>query len=50
MTQVNELQGAGGFSHLRQDIVLPSLQRAVVMAQAPQSDGVFFKVPKVIQR
>ena len=36
LTQVNELQGAGGFSHLRQDIVLPSLQRAVVTAQAPR--------------
>jgi Asp-tRNA(Asn)/Glu-tRNA(Gln) amidotransferase C subunit len=26
------------------------LQRDVVMPQAPESDGIFFKVPKVIER
>jgi aspartyl-tRNA(Asn)/glutamyl-tRNA(Gln) amidotransferase subunit C len=35
---------------LREDVRRPSLDRAVVMAQAPETDGVFFKVPKVIER
>jgi len=28
----------------------PSLPRAAVMPEAPESDGAFFKVPKVIER
>jgi aspartyl-tRNA(Asn)/glutamyl-tRNA(Gln) amidotransferase subunit C len=35
---------------LREDMVRPSLDRAPVMAAAPETDGVFFKVPKVIER
>ena len=35
---------------LRADAVRPSLDRAAVMAAAPESDGRFFKVPKVIER
>jgi aspartyl-tRNA(Asn)/glutamyl-tRNA(Gln) amidotransferase subunit C len=35
---------------LRLDIVQPSLDRADVMASAPETDGRFFKVPKVIER
>jgi aspartyl-tRNA(Asn)/glutamyl-tRNA(Gln) amidotransferase subunit C len=35
---------------LREDVVRQSLDRAPVMAQAPETDGVFFKVPKVIER
>lgn len=35
---------------LREDIVQPSLDRAEVMAAAPETDGRFFKVPKVIER
>ena len=35
---------------LRQDVVVPSLDRAVVLAEAPETDGRFFKVPKVIER
>jgi aspartyl-tRNA(Asn)/glutamyl-tRNA(Gln) amidotransferase subunit C len=35
---------------LRADVVLPSLDRAAVMAAAPETDGRFFKVPKVIER
>jgi aspartyl-tRNA(Asn)/glutamyl-tRNA(Gln) amidotransferase subunit C len=35
---------------LRKDEVRPSLDRAAVMAEAPESDGRFFKVPKVIER
>ena len=37
-------------SVLRQDAVQPCLDRGVVMAEAPETDGVFFKVPKVIER
>lgn len=41
-----ELTGAG----LREDSVRPSLDRKAVMATAPETDGRFFKVPKVIER
>jgi aspartyl-tRNA(Asn)/glutamyl-tRNA(Gln) amidotransferase subunit C len=50
LAQVSELDGAGGASELRQDVHVPSLQRATVMPQAPETDGAFFKVPKVIER
>jgi aspartyl-tRNA(Asn)/glutamyl-tRNA(Gln) amidotransferase subunit C len=50
LAQVSELEGAGGASELRQDVQVPSLQRATVTPQAPETDGVFFKVPKVIER
>src|SRR5271155_4694551 len=35
---------------LRADVVQPSVDRSVVMAAAPETDGRFFKVPKVIER
>ena len=35
---------------LRRDEVRPSLDRAEVMSAAPDTDGRFFKVPKVIER
>ena len=35
---------------LRGDTPRPSLQREAVMAAAPETDGSFFKVPKVIER
>jgi aspartyl-tRNA(Asn)/glutamyl-tRNA(Gln) amidotransferase subunit C len=35
---------------LRADVVRPSLDRAAVMQEAPETDGRFFKVPKVIER
>jgi aspartyl-tRNA(Asn)/glutamyl-tRNA(Gln) amidotransferase subunit C len=41
--------GAAG-ADLRQDAVRPSLDRRAVMAAAPETDGRFFKVPKVIER
>ncbi|MGA8743563.1 MAG: Asp-tRNA(Asn)/Glu-tRNA(Gln) amidotransferase subunit GatC [Terracidiphilus sp.] len=50
LAQVNEIEGAGGQGLLRQDTVRPSLDRAAVMAEAPETDKVFFKVPKVIER
>ena len=37
-------------AQLRADEIEPSLNRAVVMLQAPETDGAFFKVPKVIER
>ena len=53
MAQVGEMLGGVadtmGIS-LRADAVRPSLDRAAVMAEAPESDGRFFKVPKVIER
>jgi len=53
MAQVSEmldgtLDDCGG--ELRKDTVAPSLDRAAVMDTAPETDGKFFKVPKVIER
>ncbi|MGA9587640.1 MAG: Asp-tRNA(Asn)/Glu-tRNA(Gln) amidotransferase subunit GatC [Terracidiphilus sp.] len=50
LAQISELEGAGGEGSLRKDAVRPSLDRVVVMAEAPETDQVFFKVPKVIER
>ena len=46
----SELQTSAGTNVLRGDGVLPSLDRAAVMRQAPEADQVFFKVPKVIEK
>ena len=40
----------GATAFLRPDEVVPSLSREKVLACAPDTDGVFFKVPKVIER
>jgi aspartyl-tRNA(Asn)/glutamyl-tRNA(Gln) amidotransferase subunit C len=53
MAQVGEMLGGVADStgaSLRRDTVRPSLDRVAVMAAAPESDGRFFKVPKVIER
>ena len=53
MAQVGEMLGApveGTGVVLRQDAVRPSVDRAAVMASAPETEGRFFKVPKVIER
>jgi len=50
LAQVTELVGAAGATALRVDATVPSLDRATVLSQAPQTDGVFFQVPKVIER
>jgi len=50
LAQVSELVNAQGAGVLRADQVQPSLDRATVMEQAPESDGAFFKVPKVLER
>lgn len=55
MSQVGEMLAgqiaadASG-AELRADAVQPSVDRAAVMAVAPETDSRFFKVPKVIER
>src|ERR1017187_2557028 len=53
MAQVGEMLGVEPVrtgATLRTDELRPSLDRKAVMAAAPESDGRFFKVPKVIER
>ena len=53
MAQVAEALGHRPVSageSLRGDTVLPSVERGLVMKEAPETDGRFFKVPKVIER
>jgi aspartyl-tRNA(Asn)/glutamyl-tRNA(Gln) amidotransferase subunit C len=53
MAQVGEILGGlleDRGEMLRRDEIRPSLDRAAVMASAPETDGRFFKVPKVIER
>lgn len=53
MAQVAELlalQADPSGTSLREDLIRPSLPRPDVMLAAPESDGRFFKVPKVIER
>lgn len=50
MAQGCELGDAAGPSEPRADLLEPSLKREAVMSRAPESDGKFFKVPKVIER
>ena len=50
LAQVSELLDAAGAGVLRGDQLLASLDRATVLAQAPETDQAFFMVPKVIER
>lgn len=50
LAQVSELRGESSAGALRADLLVPSLDRETVMRQAPETDGAFFKVPKVIER
>ena len=50
LAQISDLVDASGKGVLRADAVVGSFDRAVVMQQAPETDQVFFKVPKVIER
>jgi aspartyl-tRNA(Asn)/glutamyl-tRNA(Gln) amidotransferase subunit C len=53
MAQVGEILGGVVYQRgelLRVDAVMPSVDRAAVMESAPETDGRFFKVPKVIER
>jgi aspartyl-tRNA(Asn)/glutamyl-tRNA(Gln) amidotransferase subunit C len=43
--------GTARFAYaMREDRTRPSLDRVRIMKNAPESDGTFFKVPKVIER
>ena len=43
--------GSAQFEHaMRADVTGPSLSREDALRNAPDADGVFFKVPKVIER
>jgi len=48
LSHVSELSAVSG--EPRPDALRPSLDRAAVMPEAPESNGSFFKVPKVIER
>ena len=50
LDQVSELGNSVSAGSLRPDEPRPSLDRSTVMAEAPDSDQAFFKVPKVIER
>lgn len=50
LAQVGELADGPSATELREDKMAPSLRRDAVMPGAPESDGAFFKVPKVIER
>jgi aspartyl-tRNA(Asn)/glutamyl-tRNA(Gln) amidotransferase subunit C len=53
MAQVGQalgLKAAQAGETLRADVVKDSVDRVLVMAEAPETDGRFFKVPKVIER
>ncbi|HYN15789.1 MAG TPA: Asp-tRNA(Asn)/Glu-tRNA(Gln) amidotransferase subunit GatC [Terriglobales bacterium] len=46
-----EKKGTARFEYaMRADVLGPSLDHKVALANAPDSDGTFFKVPKVIER
>jgi aspartyl-tRNA(Asn)/glutamyl-tRNA(Gln) amidotransferase subunit C len=50
MSQVAEASQSEAGMALREDVLVPSLDRERVLACAPDTDHVFFKVPKVIER
>jgi aspartyl-tRNA(Asn)/glutamyl-tRNA(Gln) amidotransferase subunit C len=50
ITQESKAGAVDAGNVLRDDSVRPSLDRAKVMATAPDTDGTYFKVPKVIER
>ena len=54
MAQVSDLLDSvvdsGHGDTLRPDVLKPSVDRAKVMRSAPDTDGAFFKNPKVIER
>ena len=47
---LDSVKDAGHGEALRGDALRPSLDRARVMEEAPDTDGAFFKTPKVIER
>jgi aspartyl-tRNA(Asn)/glutamyl-tRNA(Gln) amidotransferase subunit C len=44
-------QGTARFAYaMREDVCRPSLPHEAALSNTPESDGTFFKVPKVIER
>lgn len=50
LAQASELMRESARPQPRPDQLAPSLDRSAVMTQAPETNGAFFKVPKVIER
>jgi aspartyl-tRNA(Asn)/glutamyl-tRNA(Gln) amidotransferase subunit C len=50
MAQVSGAFSGDQGSHLREDILIPCLPHAEAMKNAPETDGEFFKVPRVIEK
>jgi aspartyl-tRNA(Asn)/glutamyl-tRNA(Gln) amidotransferase subunit C len=50
MAQVSGASSGDQSSHLREDALIPCLPHANAMENAPETDGEFFKVPKVIEK
>jgi aspartyl-tRNA(Asn)/glutamyl-tRNA(Gln) amidotransferase subunit C len=50
MAQVSGASSGNQSSHLRKDALIPCLPHADAMKNAPETDGEFFKVPKVIEK
>ena len=50
MAQVSGAASGDQGSHLREDVLIPCLPHADAMKNAPETDGEFFKVPRVIEK
>lgn len=50
VSQILDLPVSAAGADLRLDTEKPSVERALVMREAPETDGRFFKVPRVIAR
>jgi aspartyl-tRNA(Asn)/glutamyl-tRNA(Gln) amidotransferase subunit C len=50
MAQVSGAAPGDQSSHLREDVLIPCLPHADAMKNAPETDGEFFKVPRVIEK
>jgi aspartyl-tRNA(Asn)/glutamyl-tRNA(Gln) amidotransferase subunit C len=50
MAQVSGASSGDQGSYLREDILIPCLPHADAMKNAPETDGEFFKVPRVIEK
>ena len=50
MAQVSGPFSGNAEANLRDDVLRPCLPHADAMKNAPETDGEFFKVPKVIER
>ena len=50
MAQITAQPGQSGPVAARDDVPVPSLPHAAALENAPETDGEFFKVPKVIEK